>query len=402
MNVLFVFEFGPGRLETMTDDYVAGLSAIRPDMRAIFFHGFLREYVAGGIRPVRILNAMYMYARLPFVLAARRPDMIVVRTTPPGIQLWCTLLGLFLRIRVGTWMMDYHPEIEARALAHRPAFRWLAILLRKIDAYCLRRMAFGIVLDDAMEHLIRSRAPQLPLVKHPTWNTNAGALHEPAPTVTDDLTRELRLVYAGNLGYSHPLETLEALLTECASLGDVRLFLVGVSLAGQERFRALAERTSIALELLPRTPFEQLGETFHQQNVHAGIVVLSNETAGLVSPSKFGAYIRFGLATLYVGPSHTSSEAVCVEFGAGFAIHNGASTEELRALARRLRHAPSVDAARENSRLAAEYFGSKSGVTLAKATARLIFGERMPNGESDLHESADQPEASVNDLPFAR
>ena len=374
MNVLFVFEFGPGRLETMTDDYVFGLAAIRPDMRARFFHGFLKEYVAGGTRPVRLLNAMYMYVVLPFYLVIRRTDLIIVRTTPPGIQLWCTLLGTILRIPIVTWMMDYHPEIEARALMSRTGFTWLGRALRHIDAFCLRRMSLVIVLDAAMEQLVRSRARDLPLVQHPTWNTRSGSVHEAAAPAANDLTQELRLVYAGNLGYSHPLASLEALLAECVVLGGVRLYLVGVSLAGQDRFNALAERTGVILEVLPRAPFDRLGETFRRYRVHAGIVVLSDDTSGLVSPSKFGAYIRFGIATLYLGPWGTSSDAVCVRFGAGFSIRNGASLDKIRALAHRLRDVQAVNAARRNSRTAAEYFGSKNGATLAHASAPLMFG----------------------------
>lgn len=378
MNVLFVSEFGPGLVETMTEDYISGLAALRPDMNGRFFHGFLRRYVEGGVRPVRVLNAMFMYFRLPFVLLAGNFDLIIVRTTPPGIQLWCALLGLITRTRVGTWFMDYHPEIEAQALARHAKFGMLVRIIRRIDGLLLNRMKFGIVLDEAMKRKIRSRASSLPLVLHPTWNGRHGLVHEEAPPVTDDLTRELRLVYAGNLGYSHPLDTLEALLVECVSLGEVRLVLVGVPAGGLERFRALARRVGLVLDVLPRTRFEDLGQVFHSRGVHAGLVVLSDESAGLVSPSKFGAYLRFGIATIYVGPPDTSSDAVCVAYGAGFATRNGATRAELRTLAVRLRDVQSMSEARENTRAAADYFRSKGGLTLATATRDLVFDDLPP------------------------
>lgn len=374
MRVLFVAEFGPGVMETMTEDYIAGLAALRPDMRVRFFHGFLGTYVEGGTRSIRVLNALYMYLRLPFALIAKPVDLIIVRTTPPGIQLWCALLGWIMRIPVGTWMMDYHPEIEARALARRSGSGWLVKIIREIDTFLLRRMKFGIVLDAAMEDLIRARAPELPLVRHPTWNGSRSILYTAPPPVTEDLTRELRLVYAGNLGYSHPLETLARLLVECKALGDVRLFLVGVSEGGQERFLRIAEQTGIVLEVLPRTPFADLRGIFHEYDVHAGIVLLAEELAGLVSPSKFGAYIRFGIATVYIGPPRTSSEAVCLTYGAGFAIHNNAPIEELRRLAGHLRSVPALSSARESTRQASEFFQSRNGDTLAAATAPVVFG----------------------------
>lgn len=362
MRILIIFEFGPGPDENMIGDLSAGLGRRLPDVRICWFKGLFTKYAGGGLRLPRLVNLAYMYLALPFVVLIDRPAVILARTAPPCIQLWACLLGKITGARVGCWLMDYHPEIEASMMAKQAAFRWLASLLRAVDKFFLRRMDFAIVLDDAMESLIRTRAPDLPLIQHPTWNNRSGFEQRPEP-----LDGELRLVYAGNLGHSHPLETFEALLHKLLKLGPVRLVTVGASATGERRFRELAERTGLALQCLPRTPFDELGRLFYGHRIHAGLVFLSDETAGLVCPSKFSAYIRFGLPTIYIGPAGTSSEAVCLKFGAGCSLRNQATQSELSEMAANLWDEKVMAEARTNTRLAVDYFGARNGETLAEA-----------------------------------
>jgi hypothetical protein len=362
MRILIIFEFGPGPDENMIGDLSAGLGRRLPGSSIRWFKGLFTKYAGGGIRLPRLVNLAYMYLALPFVILIERPDVILVRTTPPCIQLWACLLGKIMGARVGCWLMDYHPEIEASFLAKHAALHWLASTLRGVDKFFLRRMDFAIVLDDAMEDLIRMRAPGLALIQHPTWNNRSGFQHRMEP-----IEGEFRLVYAGNLGRSHPLATFAALLHRLQQFGRVRLVTVGASTNGERRFGELAERTGIALQCLPRTPFEELGRLFSEQRIHAGLVFLSDETAGLVSPSKFSAYIRYGIPTVYIGPRGTSSEAVCLKFGAGWALRNQATQLELGDVAADLWDEKMMARARTNTRLAVDFFGAKNGETLAQS-----------------------------------
>jgi hypothetical protein len=368
MRILIIFEFGPGPDENMIGDLSAGLGRRLPGLNLRWFKGLFTKYAGGGLRLPRLVNLAYMYLALPFVVLVDRPAVILVRTAPPGIQLWACLLGKIMGARVGCWLMDYHPEIEASILAKRPALHWLASLLRAVDKFFLQRMDFAIVLDDAMENLVRTRAPGLALIQHPTWNNRSGFEQRPEP-----IEGELRLVYAGNLGHSHPLATFEALLHKLQQHGRVRLITVGASASGESRFDELAKRTDIPLQCLPRAPFGELGRLFYAHRIHAGLVFLSDETAGLVCPSKFSAYIRFGIPTVYIGPGGTSSEAVCLKFGAGCALRNQATESELGMVAANLWDEKIMAGARANTRLAVDYFGARNGETLAQAVIPFIY-----------------------------
>ncbi|MBA3888896.1 MAG: hypothetical protein H0X64_00040 [Gemmatimonadaceae bacterium] len=371
MKALFVFEYGG---EYMMDDLMQGVRRAVPGLQTRLCHGLVGGYVAGGTQPVRILNAAYMYATLPFVMMRWRPAVVLVRTTPPGIQLWAALLGRLMNIRVGCWMMDYHPELEARVLDRRRGAGWVARLIRGIDRYLLRRMSFVIVLDDAMQALVRSRAPAVPIVQHPTWGAVADVTHEDAVDSGNASRGELCLAYGGNLGFAHPLETFETLIREIQLSTRVRIVAIGASSRGERRFAGLAERTGAVLTILPRHPFAGLGKLFAEHRVDAGVVLLSDETSGVVAPSKFSAYLRFGLPTLYIGPARTSSQALAARFDAGFALANGAAPADVRAAAARLVDPAELSRTRANTRGAAEFFGSRSGTTLAAAISKFFAG----------------------------
>lgn len=372
MKILFVFEFGPRSGEHMVGDLIIGLCREIPDLRTRFFHGLLRTYSGGGTRPARLLNAAFMFAALPVVMLLWRPDVMFVRTAPPMMQLWGAALGRAMRVRVGCWMMDYHPEIEARVLERRRGLRWLARFLRAIDAAALRALHFVVVLDDAMERLVRSRRPGMAVIQHPTWSNLGSVIHEPAPHASLAQLGELRLVYGGNLGHAHPLETFEALIKVLLVHTPVHLYAVGASISGERRFAEMAKRNAIRLTVVPRSPLADLGKLFHAERMHAGIVLLADETAGVVSPSKFSAYLRFGLPTLYIGPPATSAEAIGTRFGAGFTVGNGADHDALRALAHRLTDENELSRARNSTLAAARFYGSMNGDTLAVATRQLF------------------------------
>ncbi len=250
-------------------------------------------------------------------------------------------------------------------MAKHPALRWLASLLRAGDKFFLRRMDFAIVLDDAMENLIRTRAPDLALIQHPTWNNRSGFEHRAEPIVD-----ELRLVYAGNLGHAHPLATFEALLADkLQQLGQqVRLITVGASAmakAGSQNWRAGRASPCSACPVRPSMSCGRL--VLRAPHSCRASSFLSDETAGLVCPSKFSAYLRFGIPMVYIGPGGTSSEAVCLKFGAGHALRNQATESELGVAATNVWNEKAMARARANTRLAAGYFGARNGETLAQA-----------------------------------
>jgi hypothetical protein len=274
------------------------------------------------------------------------------------------------------WLMDYHPEMEARALERR-GWRGCAQLLRRVDADAMRRFALVVTLDRAMAKVARARSGAAPVAEHPTWGnpTTATAAPSRAPAAPGD---RLRLAYAGNLGAAHDLQVVGQLLAACARRRPVELYVIGASPAGIARFRGLDPGGEITIVAHDRVPFADLPRLYQRWGIVAGVVLLAEESAGLVAPSKFSGYIDFGLPILYVGPPDTSTAEVCATFKAGFWLANDASAAEIERVADSLLDAVQVGEAGARAARASRHFHAFNQDSLAAIVAPYL----QPRGRS--------------------
>jgi colanic acid biosynthesis glycosyl transferase WcaI len=361
MKILFVYEYGPRFDDAMMSDLITAIEKRRSDFAWRYCMGFSKVYRPGGLRFMRLLNFAFMYCRLMYDAVFFRPDIILVRTTPPCIQVFATWIGRIFGMRVVCWLMDYHPEIEAR-MADARGWRRIAKLLRNVDRRSLQAMSCIIVLDNAMAELCKERAPGIPVVVHPTWSGSSASF---APMRSGGDGAELHFVYAGNLGAAHDTSTLCELFKRIGAKVGVKLTVIGAPPSGERRFEELAMESGVTLRCLPRTPFSKLGEVFDEYGIEIGIVLMSEQTAGLVSPSKFSGYITYGRPILYIGPEGTNAHVIVDSFGAGIGLPNHASSDTLE------RAVQSLCARNEREEWTAKvenaclYFNKKCGESLA-------------------------------------
>lgn len=363
MHVVFVAEYGAVGRDGMTRSLIDAIQELRPEWRITSLHGLIRTYRPGGLRPARLLNLICLYLRVVVFLIAHRPDVIVAATSPPFLQIWAALLGSLLKSKVVVWLLDYHPEMEARWLdCHR--LGWISTLLRRIDQIALKRTCLVVGLDDAMVDAVRERCPGIAAVAHPTWNL---ATEDFAMIDWDDLpASELRLAYIGNLGIPHDLHALEHLCRTAAKTHRVRLLAIGCSVEGSRRLGKLCQNAGCEFSTLPRCTQRAVASHVNDFKPHFGIVLLRDDYAGLASPSKFMAYLRLGLPLLYIGPRGTNADIVCRRFGGGVGLINTASTEDLSRTCRALVDLEGVVGLRSGVSDALGYFDGRDQHTMAQ------------------------------------
>jgi hypothetical protein len=368
-----VFEFA-GEPDHMMHSLLENLRSMVPGLRVTLISGVFKKYRPGGLRPGRLLNLACVYLKVAVHLLFNRPDAVIVQSAPPGIQLWTVAWAAFGKAPVCCWLMDYHPEFEARAL-ERLGHRGLARPLRALDALLMPRFAAIITLDPAMTALVRSRAKDAFVLEHPTWVADSTAGVWRVSYSPGGGGGPLRLAYSGNLGKAHDLRLLRRLLEAVGRRRTVRLFAIGGSKEGEFRFRELCSDIGVAIEFIPRVPqFSDLRGLYERLKIDAGIVVLSEESAGLVSPSKFAGYINFGLPVVYLGPPGTNVATVCRRFQGGFWLRADSSSVEMDAVATGLLDERQMAAAAAGAHSAAKHFAGFSGRSLAGALAPHLAG----------------------------
>ena len=163
-------------------------------------------------------------------------------------------------------------------------------------------------------------------------------------------------------------------MTELSHRRPVELIVVGGSEGSAGRFRRLGEQVGIRIVFRPRVPrFEQLQDVYNEFRVDLGVVLLSEESMGVVSPSKFSGYIDFGLPLLYVGPPETNAAEVCVRFGGGFWLPSGSAPAARAEVAESIYRPGAVHSAAKAALRDSDYFSGFNQDSLAALLApRLV------------------------------
>ncbi len=327
--------------------------------------GIFKKYVPGK-SPRRIANLLWMAAVCPFKILSTRADLIFVKTTPPLIQIPYIFWGKLLRRKVVLWLMDYHPVFEQRQC--KGAVQKIAAPLSWVDKQFLNWYDKIICLDKAMQDLILRRCPSAKTCVYPTWN-NGKARH--LDLAQHDGLNPLRLLYSGNLGSGHSLEFLKRLLVLVREKTSVELSYCGNSKNTIAKFEVLAQKCGAIFRNYPRVEkFEELGELYAREKIHYGIVLLNDSLQGIVSPSKFGGYISFGLPILNLGPRDTNADKVCREFHAGLSWSNG---DDMLPIATQLADPQVQRACAAATQEASEFFSVKQAENTANVLLEVLL-----------------------------
>ncbi len=314
------------------------------------------------------------------LLAMRRQDVVVSLTTPPFVLVAAVAHGLLhRRTRVVLWSMDCYPDVIERLgsrtgggpVVHvgrrsagqavrdgaRRLLRPVASLrrggpisrvLRAVNRLAFRRLDHVVALDEAMADLLRdgygttgpdgTSRPALSII--PNWERADAfpALPRPAAWAGYDdpaLAGRFVVLYLGNLGYGHHVETAVTAAAAIEPDEDVAWLFIGGG-ARWEQLTGLAATAGAADRVVRRGYVPKEETPAVMGGAGCALILLADEAKGLMSPSKLHANLAAGLPILYVGPEGTNVDAAIARFGCGVSVRN-ADVAGLVAAVRRLR-----------------------------------------------------------------
>ena len=269
-------------------------------------------------KAARVLSYLSFYSNAALrALAQPRPDVVVTLTTPPLISLVGVLLQALRGARHFTYEQDMYPDVAVDLNQFRRG--GLADRVVGTLADFARRRASGVI---ALGQCTRTRLLQrgIPADKiHVAENWASSQLIHPLPRPGS--SRELVLLYSGNLGLAHDLDTLTGTMLQLRADARFRFLFVG---SGGRRAELEAFATQHALtsvELRPYVPRDQLSEGLALGDI--GLVTQHNVCVGSVVPSKAYGIMAAARPILFIGPAAATPALLIARHQCGWRIEPG-------------------------------------------------------------------------------
>ena len=257
------------------------------------------------------LTATWRALRLP------HQDMVLTLTTPPLLSLLGNAVKLLRGSRHFIWEMDVYPDVAVALGTFRAGG-----LLDKLVGFLAdfsRSHADGVIaLGECMKaKLVERGTDGGKIFVAENWADSRAIEVLPRPGDAQKLV----LLYSGNLGLAHDLETIEGAMRELR--GDARFEFVFVGSGGRRaELSAFVQAEALtSVQLRPYVQRESLGESLAAGDI--GLVTQRDEACGLVVPSKVYGLLAAGRPILFIGPAEATPARLVREFGCGWHIPCG-------------------------------------------------------------------------------
>jgi colanic acid biosynthesis glycosyl transferase WcaI len=324
----------------------------------------------------RVLSYLSFYFLATFrALSLPRPDLVVTLTTPPLLSLLGTALKALRGCRHFIWEMDVYPDVaidldyfKAGGIADRVT-GWLADFSR--------RRADGIVaLGECMKRRLVDRGVDAAHI-FVADNWADGTAIQPIPRSAE--AGQLVLLYSGNLGLAHDLDTLTRAMLALKDDDRFRFIFVGSGARQPELKSLIAAQNLRFVDVRPYVERTSLGESLSVGDI--GLVTQRDVCCGSVVPSKVYGLLAAGRPILFVGPRGATPADLVQRFNCGWHVDCGDVAALTHLLLHLANHPEEVTRAGRNARNALlQHFDLPIGVArLAGILGADSRGYRSPD-----------------------
>ncbi len=307
-------------------------------------------------------------------------DLVITLTTPPLLSLVGNLLKLFRGSRHFIWEMDMYPDV-AVDLEYVPAGGLFDRIVGTAADFS-RRQADGILaLGDCMRERLIRRGIATDKI-HVAENWADGSVIQPVARAAKD--GRLVLLYSGNLGLAHDVDTLAGAIDGFRDDPQFQFIFAGSGPRRQKLEQWCGEQEIKTVEFRPYSQRANLGESLGAGDV--GLVTQRDSCIGSVVPSKVYGLLAAARPILFVGPRTATPAQIINRFQCGWQVDCG-DVAGLMVLLRKLAADRAlVKAAGERAREAfVEHYDLPLGVS---RICSLVGADAVPGPTASLELSA--------------
>jgi colanic acid biosynthesis glycosyl transferase WcaI len=333
-----------------------------------------------------------------------RPDVVMTLTTPPLLSLIGMAMQIFRGARHVIWEMDVYPDVavdlgvlKEKGLATK-VFGWLADLPR-------HRADKLIALGECMKtRLLTHGIAEEKIIVAENWSDRDPSGKGGSDAVLPCPEGSLAILYSGNLGMAHDVETIALAMAELNSGAGLNEKVVDGSRemrfvfgGGGSRYQwlqafCLEHRLGNAVFM----PYCDRAELLRRlESGHIGLVTQKNECLGSAVPSKTYGIMAAGRPLLFIGPKEATPARIIERYRCGWQIECNDSQGLVQLLRLLNEHRELIVEAGTRARSAFEAHYSPS-VGVARI-ASILLGAEQPEAEQPVVEQpvVEQRESAV-------
>jgi glycosyltransferase involved in cell wall biosynthesis len=267
-------------------------------------------------------------------LTIAKVDVCIALTTPPFSGLLGVVLGWIRKSRLVIWTMDLYPEVLiAYGALKKDSLRYK--LLAGLSRWLYRRSWRIISLGEVMsQKLIAAGAGPDKIVAVDNWVP--GEVIEPMASSSSRVWNQWRrgsevtIMYSGNLGLGHDLDTLLQAVDITRRQLPVRVMFVGGGPMVGPLEKLTKQLRLDSIDFYPGQPLEMLSDSMAAGDIH--LVSQREGTQGVIVPSKLYGVLAAGRAVIFVGPGDCEAAAIVRNSQAGIVIPPGDITAMVKTL----------------------------------------------------------------------
>ncbi len=245
-----------------------------------------------------------------------RPDVVITLSTPPLLSFVGALLKRIRSIRHVIWEMDLYPELAVELGFLRRGSPFTRIAVRA--ARFVRNHSDGVlVLGECMkERLVASGVATAKVQVVENWAD--GTRVQPVARTPE---RRLNILYSGNLGIAHDIETVKAAITRLKADERFHFTFVGHG-AHTVALRQYCTRENCQnVSILPYQSRDEFSEILSRGDI--GLVTQHPRAVGLTVPSKTYSLMAAGRPVLFVGPRQATVGRIVERHACGWQVDCG-------------------------------------------------------------------------------
>lgn len=278
----------------------------------------------------RAINGLLFCFRsgLRLLKPSYRGDVLLLTTEPPYLLLVGYLAKLFFNLPYVCLLYDLYPDV-AVSLNVISEKHWLTRFWNWVNGKVWRNAQGIIVLSSTMKDRVVAKYPDLAnqiTVIH-SWSDPDYILPKPKQenpfAIKYNLVKPFTVLYSGNMGRCHDLETIMATAWELKE-EPIQFVFIGGGAKYDDCYRTIMEQWQLKNCLfLPFQPKKDLPNSLTACDL--SLVTISEGMEGLVAPSKLYGILAAGRAVAAVCEGHSYLCELLQKAGCGQTFLNGDS-----------------------------------------------------------------------------